>query len=495
MSGIFSGFNILILSKILGFTGTSASIIKNKIEEHGGSADIFGSRNIKDIKSYTIVIAPENATEEILSQKLNITNIKDMTIVKPEWAHSSIVAKKIQPIENFKLKFNEKMPSRESSPSIKRKAEELEVGKPRKPSIIDNFSQSSRKSVGSDWVFSSPEEPSDLPINMNPEFFQPPDPSRIKSSNLNSHITDELEKLQKLYEILDDRGRSVTYANTIRSLKLLNFKVTDAEQLKKIKGFGIKTRNKVAEILQKGYLDKTVSLSKEPQIQAINEISQIYGFGSKTAIDLYKHGLRTIQDVKKFAEINRDYFSEIQLTGIELYDDLIQKIPREEVERIGSIIKAQLKLIEPKSEFELCGSYRRGRELCGDIDIVIGTKHKDRLLPFLITSLKAIGLLTHSFTNTSEKFTGVVKLEGKPHRQLDFFVCNIEETPYAILYFTGSSNYNRLLRLEAEKKGYHLSNTGLYNRSTGQKLINATTEDDIIRFLGFPILSLQERDV
>lgn len=321
------------------------------------------------------------------------------------------------------------------------------------------------------------------------------DPSRIKAGNLNKHITDELENLQKLYETLGDKGRSITYANTIRTLKLISYQITDADQLKNIKGFGAKTRNKISEILKNGFLQKVLSLSNKPQIQVMNQICQIYGFGSKIASDLYKLGVRGIKDLKVFAENHKEYFTDIQLAALEISDDLFQRIPREEVAILGKIIRDQLIMIEPKADMTVTGSYRRGRELCGDIDIVIGTKHKDKLLAFLITSLKAIGLMTHIFMNSHEKFTGVVKLEDKPHRQLDLYVCNLDETPYAVLYFTGSKNYNRLLRLEADKKGYHLSNTGLYNRSTGQKLINASCENDIIRFLGFPVLSLKERDV
>ena len=52
-----------------------------------------------------------------------------------------------------------------------------------------------------------------------------------------------------------------------------------------------------------------------------------------------------------------------------------------------------------------------------------------------------------------------------------------------------------MLRLAANKNGLHLSNTGLTDAANGTELLIPTCEEDIISYLGFPILSLKERDI
>jgi DNA polymerase/3'-5' exonuclease PolX len=50
------------------------------------------------------------------------------------------------------------------------------------------------------------------------------------------------------------------------------------------------------------------------------------------------------------------------------------RIPREEVSIIESLIKANAKRIDKNIKCLACGSYRRGKKDCGDIDILITHK-------------------------------------------------------------------------------------------------------------------------
>lgn len=46
------------------------------------------------------------------------------------------------------------------------------------------------------------------------------------------------------------------------------------------------------------------------------------------------------------------------------------RIPREEVAFIGKVVTDVAHSIDPQLKLVLGGSYRRGRETCGDIDIL-----------------------------------------------------------------------------------------------------------------------------
>jgi DNA polymerase lambda len=65
----------------------------------------------------------------------------------------------------------------------------------------------------------------------------------------------------------------------------------------------------------------------------------------------------------------------MQKIGLKYYEDLLERIPREEVENLlEAFRKGAFELIKDGSKrlsIEACGSFRRGRPTCGDIDVLI----------------------------------------------------------------------------------------------------------------------------
>eukprot|EP00054_Salpingoeca_dolichothecata_P026667 m.191972 g.191972 ORF g.191972 m.191972 type:complete len:112 (-) comp25728_c0_seq2:679-1014(-) len=78
---------------------------------------------------------------------------------------------------------------------------------------------------------------------------------------------------------------------------------------------------------------------------------------------------------------------------IELYDDLSQKIPREEVAAFGDIIRDIVKALGIHTRVEIGGGYRRGKLFSSDIDILIEAPDEDfeeRNLERIISKLKGL---------------------------------------------------------------------------------------------------------
>ena len=61
-----------------------------------------------------------------------------------------------------------------------------------------------------------------------------------KSQNLNSHITDELEKLKEIYENTNDKGRSIAYRKAVTFIKGLSKRIESEEDVKKLPHIGEK---------------------------------------------------------------------------------------------------------------------------------------------------------------------------------------------------------------------------------------------------------------
>lgn len=86
--------------------------------------------------------------------------------------------------------------------------------------------------------------------------------------------------------------------------------------------------------------------------------------------------------------------------GLALYEDLKQRIPREECKQIYDIVKREALIIDPKLDIEIMGSYRRGAEYSGDVDFLITRNDEDGLnhsgvIERLVKRLMYMGVITH----------------------------------------------------------------------------------------------------
>lgn len=77
-------------------------------------------------------------------------------------------------------------------------------------------------------------------------------------------------------------------------------------------------------------------------------------------------GFRTLDDLKEHGNLNRQ-----QQIGLQHYDDFLERMPRSEAEEIGNVVIATARSINPQLTCEICGSFRRGRATCGDVDVLI----------------------------------------------------------------------------------------------------------------------------
>jgi DNA polymerase beta len=102
------------------------------------------------------------------------------------------------------------------------------------------------------------------------------------------------------------------------------------------------------------------------------------------------------------------------------------------------------------------GSYRRGLESSGDIDVLItmneGIDQKEAFSSYVDRLVKN-GYILELLSEGGQKSFSVVKIAEKA-RRLDLLVVPNEQYPYALLYFTGSGDFNIAFRKHALKLGY-----------------------------------------
>jgi hypothetical protein len=147
--------------------------------------------------------------------------------------------------------------------------------------------------------------------------------------------------------------------------------------------------------------------------------------------------------------------------------DESERMTRAEAEALAD---KMTKLLNPFVDFvEVCGSYRRGREDPGDLDIVIILKENESL-PAIVEKL--VGQYT-AVNWLGEKKTQIV-VDGV---KVDIKVSSLEGLGAALLYFTGPGGYNIGMRRSAKSKGLKLNEYGIWTRDTNVYLGGATEEE------------------
>lgn len=209
-------------------------------------------------------------------------------------------------------------------------------------------------------------------------------------------------------------------------------------------------------------------------------------------------------ETKQICKIHKD-----TLIGLKYFHDMRQKIPREEIQKAETIIKRVAEHMNKDLQIILCGSYRREREKSGDIDCCIfhpSIKTQEdiktnqyNILANFVEMLINVGFVIDQLDMGLQKFMGlcIIKQNNKKTntaRRLDIRFMPYESYGSALLYFTGSANFNTDIRKIALSKGYSLSEFGFKKKSDGI-LIPCATEEEVFKFLDLKYKTPKERDI
>ncbi|XP_040002815.1 DNA polymerase lambda [Xiphias gladius] len=329
--------------------------------------------------------------------------------------------------------------------------------------------------------------------------------SQSKSNNFNKPITDKLEVLAKAYTHQGDKWRALSYSKAVNALKSYHKPITSYQEALQIPGIGKRMADKIDEIMESGHLRKLDHIGEA--VPVLELFTNIWGAGAKTAQLWYQQGFRTLEDIRTKALL-----SSTQKIGIKHYDDFLDRMPREEAAAIEKVVRDAAQAIDPGLLAMACGSYRRGKATCGDVDVLIshpnGKSHKG-IFSKVLQSLHNSGFLTddlvsHEENGEQKKYMGVCRLPGPGHRhrRLDIIVVPYNEFACALMYFTGSAHFNRSMRALARTKNMGLSEHSLNKavvRQGNLKVCGGTplptpTEKDVFSLLGIPYREPHERD-
>ncbi|KAI8953748.1 hypothetical protein F4801DRAFT_82575 [Xylaria longipes] len=326
-----------------------------------------------------------------------------------------------------------------------------------------------------------------------------------KTSGPNAETIKLFEEMAEEHRLSDETWRVQSYRKAVATLRRQPKKITTAKEAKVLPNIGSSLADHIEEIATTGRFKKLDNARSEPSRAALRMFCNVYGAGVPTARRWVELGYRTLDDLRTKATLSTN-----QQLGVEHYDDLLTRIPRAEVKALGDHVKDVAPTIDPSIELIIGGSYRRGAETSGDIDIIItktGTSSTQELSPFLdrlVAALTKAGFLTAALA--SHRHDGGNKWHGccvlpeaafpgpkedyRPiWRRIDFLLVPQTEIGAALVYFTGNDLFNRSMRLLARKKKMRLNHRAL----SGVGVYEGKDEKKIFEILGVQWRESHER--
>lgn len=293
---------------------------------------------------------------------------------------------------------------------------------------------------------------------------------------------------ERIANVLELKGENTFRINSYRRAARVIADLTDdievltrEGRLRNIPGIGEGIAEKITEYITIGKISKYEKMLKGISEETVT-LMQVPGLGPKTVSMVHKKlGIVNLNDLEKAIQEGRvrglpgigDKKIENIVRGIELFKKSQQRIPIGTAYPIVKGITKVLKHTPQVKEIQAAGSLRRMKETVGDIDILAtGTKGKDIVQSFVkmpgVTQILAAG-----------DTKGSIRVEEGV--QVDLRVVQEHEFGSALQYFTGSKEHNIHLREIAKKKGYKISEYGIFK---GDKKVGGRQEEDIYKTLG-----------
>ena len=312
----------------------------------------------------------------------------------------------------------------------------------------------------------------------------------------NEDIAVIFEEIADLLEIEDANPFRVrAYRNAARTIRGLSRELRDllseGKDLTTLPGIGKDLAAKIEEILETGHATALDKLHKEIPA-SVEDILKLPGLGPKRVKQLY-HEL----DIKNLAQLE-DAARSGRLRTLPGFGDKTEQNILENVHALRSKEKRFLRNVavsyaEPLLQYLkkntavkqaiIAGSYRRGRESVGDLDILVTAGKADRVMKHFTDYEEVTQIVSSGKTRAT-----VILHCGL---QVDLRVVEEKSFGSALYYFTGSKAHNIKVRRLAQQKGLKINEYGVYR---GNKRIAGETEESVFKSVDIPFIPPELRE-
>lgn len=317
----------------------------------------------------------------------------------------------------------------------------------------------------------------------------------------NARIADVFDQLADLLEFQGaNQFRVRAYRNAARTVRdysesLETLAAEGAASLTKIDGIGDDLAKKIVVLVETGELPQLNELLSQVPASVLAML-RIPGLGPKKAAVLYKElGVKTLDELKAACESGRvrelkgfaAKTEQIILQGIAIAASGQERMYWATAETIVSSLREHLKKCPEIKQLEFAGSYRRGKETIGDLDILVDSTDVSAVMDHFSRFPSIGSVIARGDTKMS--------IRTDSGLQIDLRVVPAESFGAALQYFTGSKDHNVILRGMAKQRGLKINEYGVF-RVEGEKetYLAGATEADVYATLDLPVFPPEIRE-
>lgn len=477
-----------------------------------------------------------------------------VALLKLEWLDHSIVAGKALPWDLYVVYKGQKTappaaapraksPSHKVDSSILQRAKEDAASQPLPDTSMHFHARRSREppdGIGSQrqppilYRRTTSEHDDVHPLPPQPDWVRDQVPwACMRSAPLhppNEDFISQLVKIRRIREITLDEIGVRAYSTSIAAIAAYPYVIRRPSEVLALPGCEAKIANLFAEFQQHGRCSHTDgdgnvaaanALETDPVLRVLDLFNRIWGVGAKTAREFYYHrGWRDLDDI---VEHGWNSISRVQQIGVKFYDEFQEGVSRLESETICEVIRRHANKVRPEAEGKvqciIVGGYRRGKEISGDVDVILTHRDEDvthSLVVDVVASLEAELYVTHTLAlhmtsshreqqttpyrgdETGKHFDSLDKAlvvwqdpefddteirdpqgsgnrtkNPNPHRRVDIIISPWHTVGCAVLGWSGDTTFQRDLRRYVKKtRSWKFDSSGVRERTTGGQVID-----------------------
>ena len=317
----------------------------------------------------------------------------------------------------------------------------------------------------------------------------------------NVAIAAEIGKLADLLEFSGANSFKIrAYRNGARVIKdfpdsFATMVHNDPSKITEVQGIGKGVAEKITQLIE---LDNIAEIDELLEVipASVLDLLRIPGLGPKKAAALYRTlNIQTldqlqaacedgkVQELKGFAAKTEQSI----LDGIAIAAAANSRIRWSAADELAETLREHLQACPAVERIELAGSYRRGRETVGDLDLlVISTKPSDVMDCFAEFP---------QWEQTLVRGDTKMSIRVLNSFQVDLRVVKQESFGAAWQYFTGSKDHNVAVRGHAKQLGMKVNEYGVFKVDGDQEVqVAGATEKEVYEVLGLPHFAAEMRE-
>ncbi len=267
--------------------------------------------------------------------------------------------------------------------------------------------------------------------------------------------------------------------------------IKEGEDLTKLPGIGKDLAEKIAEIVETGSFPQFEELTSTMPLELV-EITNIRGLGPVRTAALYRElGIKSLKQLEKAAKEGRikslrGFDAKLEqaiMDGIRQSETRKRRFNISVAQEIAMPLVEYLKECEGVKTVEIAGSYRRGMETVGDLDILVTHKRGSNVMEHFVEYEEVEEVVAKGKTRSSALLRYGIQVDLRAVPQISYGA--------ALCYFTGSKEHNVAVRQLALEKGLKINEYGVFK---GDVRVSGKTEKAVYEQLGLPYIEPELRE-